>query len=330
MMISVIKMTMKELANLCHVSVSAVSKAFCDADDISRDTKEHIFKIAKEQGCFGKFYKGKYHKKIIAVICHELNSGYYAIFLEKLQKLIEKNDGICVISTDNFISSKQAELIEYYVSYLKVDGIIVLGLTSQLKKAYDTPIVSVFSSVDSRVDSVVTDMKSAIYEAVSTLYSLGHKNIGFISEVLTYSKKMHFESATKKFSDINAFVTESDKRFEEAGIDGINKLFSKNKNITAVICAYDNIALGAIKRLKEMGLNVPQDVSVIGIDNIQISNFTETSLTSIDTNPDDICNIAYELLSKKLKNKYFKVNQSIIIKSKIVIRESIGKAKEER
>jgi DNA-binding LacI/PurR family transcriptional regulator len=329
MMISVIKMTMKELAALCHVSVSAVSKAFCDADDISEETKQHIFEVAKEQGCFGKFYKGKYHKKIIAVICHELSGGYYAIFLEKLQELIEKNDGICIISTDNFISSKQAELIEYYVSYLKVDGIIVLGLTEPLKKGYDTPIVSVFSSVDSRVDSVVTDMKSAIYEAVSTLYSLGHKNIGFISEVLTSSKKMHFESATKKFSDINAFVTESNKRFEEAGIDGINRLFNKTNNLTAIICAYDNIALGAIKRLKEMGLNVPEDVSVIGIDNIHVAGFTETSLTSIDTNPNDICNIAYELLSKKIKNKYFKVNQSIVINSKIVIRESIGKAREE-
>ena len=61
----VMRMTMNELAKLANVSVSTVSKAFSDADDVSEDTKDLVFAIAKEQGCFGKFYKGKYHKKII-------------------------------------------------------------------------------------------------------------------------------------------------------------------------------------------------------------------------------------------------------------------------
>lgn len=323
-------MTMKELAALCHVSVSAVSKAFCEADDISEETKQHIFSVAKKQGCFGKFYKGKYHKKIIAVICHELGGGYYEIFLEKLKELIEKNSGICIFATDGFDKSKQAELIEYFISYLKADGIIVLGLSEPLKKGYDTPIVSVFHSADTRVDSVVTDMESAIFEAVSTLYSLGHKNIAFLGEKLTATKMNFYKSATKQFSDINSTIIESNNRFEEAGIDGINRLFAKNNTITAIICAYDKIAFGAIKRIQEMGLKVPEDVSVIGIDNIHISNFTETSLTTIDTNPDDFCTIAYDLLTKKLKNKYFKVNQKIVITPKIIIRESIGQAPDER
>ena len=57
--------TMRELAKLCNVSISTVSKAFLDADDVSSNTKKHIFEIAKENGCYGKFYKGKYHKKIM-------------------------------------------------------------------------------------------------------------------------------------------------------------------------------------------------------------------------------------------------------------------------
>ena len=68
-------MTMRELARLANVSVSTVSKAFADADDVCRETKEHIFRIARETGCYGKFYKGKYSKKIYAIICSELISN---------------------------------------------------------------------------------------------------------------------------------------------------------------------------------------------------------------------------------------------------------------
>ncbi len=62
-------MTMRELAKLANVSVSTVSKAFSETDDISEETKNHIFKIARNTGCYGKFYKGKYSKKVIAIIC---------------------------------------------------------------------------------------------------------------------------------------------------------------------------------------------------------------------------------------------------------------------
>lgn len=321
-------MTMKELARLCHVSVSAVSKAFCDADDISKETKELIFKVAKEQGCFGKFYKGKYNKKIIAVICHEISGDYYSIFVNMLKEFIEKNNGMCIISTDDFSAKKQSELIEYYISYLKVDGLFVMGLKEPLKKGYETPIVSIFASADNKVDLVVTDINLAIYEAVETLYSLGHKRIAFFGEGLTTSKEEGFVNAVEKFENIKYTLIKSEKRFEEAGYDCANQLLNKKEAYTAIICAYDNIAIGAIKRLKEKGIMIPEDVSVIGIDNIKISNFTETSLSSIDVNPKDICSIAYTLMQKKLDNKYFKANQSIVIKPSIVIRESIGKAKE--
>jgi DNA-binding LacI/PurR family transcriptional regulator len=99
-------MTMRELAKLANVSFSTVSKAFTEAEDVSRETKEYIFKIAKQNGCFGKFYKGKYSKKIIAIITPEIISDYYTIYVEKLRQLIEKNDGIAIISTFHSVVMK--------------------------------------------------------------------------------------------------------------------------------------------------------------------------------------------------------------------------------
>ena len=145
---------MKELAKLANVSVSSVSKAFSEADDISEETRAHIFQLAREYGCYGRFFKGKYHKKIVAIICPELIGNYYTCFIDCFRELIEAADGMCVVSADHFSPSKQAELIDYYIAYLKVDGLIVFNLNAPIKKAYDRPIVALFSNNASYVDFV--------------------------------------------------------------------------------------------------------------------------------------------------------------------------------
>ena len=128
-------MTMRELAKLANVSVSTVSKAFHDADDISRETRELVFETARKYGCFGKFYKGKFHKQIIAIICPELSGGFYTNYVEQMQQIIESHNGIALISADHFSKTAQSELLEYYASYLQVDGIIIFNLRGPLKKA---------------------------------------------------------------------------------------------------------------------------------------------------------------------------------------------------
>lgn len=321
----VILMTMKELAKLANVSVATVSKAFCDAEDISEETKHHIFEIAKQYGCYGKFYKGKYHKKIIAIICPELASNYYSRFVEDLQRLIEAADCIAVISTDHFSAAQQSELVEYYASYLKVDGIILFDLRSPLKKGYEAPIVSLFSSQDHNVDSVNLDLESAISGAVQVLTGLGHRHIAFLGESLTLQKAKLYQKAMRDAGNPDIHIIQSSSRFEQAGEDGVKQLLSSNREFSAVICAYDNIAFGAIKQLKRAGLRVPGDVSVIGIDNISTSQYTETALTSIDTNPEEICMIAWDLLQKKIKNPYFRSRQNIIIHGNLILRESVAK-----
>jgi len=319
-------MTMSELAKLAHVSVSTVSKAFSEADDVSEETKKHIFEIAKENGCYGAFYKGKYPKKLIAIICSELISNYYIGFVERLQGMIEKNGGIALISTDHFSKSRQQELIDYYASYLKVDGIIVFSLQTPVKKGYDVPIVSLFSSIDTAVDSINTNFEPAMNESIELLYSYGHRNIAFIGENHTVGKSELFKKTTKKYRDINTLIIQTEDRFEKAGEKGIKQLLKTDNDCTAIICAYDNIAFGAIKQLKREGFSVPKDYSVIGMDNICISGFTETTLTSIDSNPDETCMIAWDLLQKKQKNKFYRSNQDISIRSRLVIRESVGEA----
>ena len=95
-------MTMRELAKLANVSVSTVSKAFHDAEDISDKTRKLVFDTAMKHGCFGKFYKGKFHKQIIAIICPEVGSSFYTAYVEQIQRIVEDSNGITLISAGTF------------------------------------------------------------------------------------------------------------------------------------------------------------------------------------------------------------------------------------
>ncbi len=318
-------MTMKELAKLANVSVSTVSKAFSEADDVSEETKKHIFRLAKEYGCYNRFFKGKYHKKVVAIICSELISNYYACFINSLRELIEEADGMCVVSEDHFSPSKQAELIDYYIAYLKVDGLIVFNLKAPIKKAYDRPIVALFSNQASYVDFVKVDLRGALDQAVAHLMDCGHTKIAFLGEMLTTVKEGYFLEAVAGRGCRETAVIKSPFRFEKAGEDGICRLLEERPDTTAIICAYDSIAYGAIRQLKSAGLEVPQDVSVVGINNISTSEYTKPSLTTIDTKPQEVCQIAWELLQKKMQNSGFGVRQTIVIQTRLIPRDSVAR-----
>lgn len=320
-------MTRRELAKLANVSASTVSKAFNNAEDISEDTKNHVFQVAKQYGCYGMFDKGKYHKKIIAVICPEFASNYYAAFIECFEELIEAENGIAVLSSDRFDRGKATELIEYYASYMKADGMIVLGCSGMSQKGYATPIVSVFPEAGCYIDSVNVNLEQAVFDSVRVLTDYGHKNIAFIGESHTKGKAAFYQKAMKSIGNSHINIIESEYRFEEAGEDGVRRLLASGIGCTALICAYDNIAFGAIRELKKAGLRVPDDISVVGIDNINTGQYTETSLTTIDTNPKEVCFTAWNILRKKMKNPYFQSRKNIVIEAKLIVRESISRCR---
>ena len=317
-------MTMRELAKLANVSVSTVSKAFHDAEDISAETRDLIFETAKKYGCFGKFYKGKFHKQVIAIICPELGGGFYTTYVEQMQQIIESHNGIALISTDHFSKTAQSELLEYYASYLQVDGIIIFQLQGPLKKGYEIPIVSLFSAPDPAVDTVQVNLTTPMEDAVRLLRSHGHKNITFIGEKLTSLKADIFRDA---IGEQEPRIIESSLRFEKAGEDGVRQLLDTQKDCTAIICAYDTIAFGAIKQLKRSGYRVPEDISVVGIDNISTAEHAETALTTIDTNPREMCMLAWDIIQKKQQSKYYHSTQTITITGKLILRETVAPAK---
>ncbi len=319
-------MTVRELAKLAKVSPSTVSKAFSGAKDVGAATREKIFRIAKENGCFTKFSKDKFPKKVYGIICPEMHGENYVNYVTELQKIITENGGISVISSDEFESSTQEELIDYYISYIKVDGLFIVHQRQPLKRGYDTPVVAILTAFDTMRDAINLDIYSALEDAVLQLHKLGHEKIAFIGENLTTGRKKAFCNAAKLSYD-DELVFTSQYRFQKAGEDGIRKLLKSGTKCTAFVCAYDEIAVGAIQELKKQGFTVPDDFSVIGADNTSLAQYSQTPLSTIGGNTQEICRLAWELMERKEENQYYRSKKQIMFKSELILRETVAPPK---
>ena len=318
------------IAKLAECSVSTVSKAFSGSDEISETTRERIFSIAKEHGVFDKYNKNKFKKKVIAVICPEIISNYYSVLISILNREIESRGCLMALSVSNFDGDRIKELFSYYTSYCNADGIIVISAKGELKNPTRIPAVLLASK--ERIegfDSISMNFEVAIDKAIDYLKEMGHTKIGFAGEKLTLSKQRSFEKAMRKavLPLHQSWLKVSNKRFEDAGTEIAREWLSDGDLPTAILVAYDYIAIGLIQTLKENGIRVPEDVSVIGMDDISIAPYLETPLSSIRSHHDEACKQAVELIMKKLDNPYYTTNEIIKINTEFIPRGSSGKAK---
>ncbi len=112
-------------------------------------------------------------------------------------------------------------------------------------------------------------------------------------------------------------------RFEQAGYDAMNEILEGKLIPTAVLAAYDYMAIGAIKCIEDHGLSVPGDISLVGMDNIYACENLKTPLTSASVFPDSMFEIIYEMLMRKINNKNLSLKSQKIHPNGIVERQSI-------
>ncbi|MBQ8895092.1 MAG: LacI family DNA-binding transcriptional regulator [Clostridia bacterium] len=322
-------MTLRELAAEAGVSVATVSKAFKNSPEISLATREQIFEIARKHGCFHKYYKEQYDKKVVAVLCPEIKSNHYSEQVEYIQQRLARRNIEVLISTDDFNEKKQQQLIRLLADHAKVDGMIVFELRSPVPKGIEVPVVAVGAMEGvAHADTIQGSSIRTMCAAVAHLKELGHRHIAFIGEGLTTRTSSVFEKALQQYELPHELTVVAEGRFEEAGRDGVRRLLQRERPFTALICAYDYIAIGAIKELKKQGLRVPEDISVIGINNIRTAGHLEKGLTTIDQAKEAACDLACELLKKKMQNKYYCSGTEIEITGSLIVRETTGACKQ--
>lgn len=336
--------TLDDIAQKANVSKSAVSLVLNNKEGVGEETRRKILNIAKELGYVPrslikaeKLYSPSNVIRFLACIKEDIVSTNYQnapFFFELLHALEDQ----CRIKDYSLVvSSLSLEQLEEGIKKLEnnhpSNGIILLG--TNLTSTEVETVISVQSNVvvlDAKFDllnvnAVVMNNSLGAHQAASHLMKLGHENIGYVqsrtrinnfeerkSSFLSTLSKNNIVILDENYFDIHPEISQAKKDFKEV----LKKRDTKSLP-TALFCENDYLAIGVIKALQDSGIKIPDDISVIGFDNIPQCKIISPELTTIQVEKDKMGKMAINRLIEVIQNKdtmgvEMMINTSLIVR----------------
>ncbi|MCI9389438.1 MAG: LacI family transcriptional regulator [Lachnospiraceae bacterium] len=284
--------SIRDVANLAGVSTATVSRAINAPDTVSEATRKKVLKAIKESNYAPNsmataLFSGM--SKTVALFVLDISNPFYISLMRHLnQILLSHGHNLIICETENSFE-KEAQYYEYCKSIRTCCIIYTAGMTRK-NFALDThgniPLILIdhepFEDVQSL--SINPDNDKAIHLLVDYLVNLNHKKIGFVSGPIDFlSSKARYESFCRYMGQ-HGLPVENDyvvsRSFaESAGAAAVDYFYSLPSPPTAIIAASDQLARGFIMRAHSMGINIPQDCSICGIDGID--SYFYPKITSI-------------------------------------------------
>jgi LacI family transcriptional regulator len=242
------------------------------------------------------------------------------------------------------------ELIEKYPRMLverAVDGFLLLNTpTDHIDVPVPVVAISAHSAVEN-VTNIVLDHPLAVQQALSHLYALGHRRIAFMRGPRAISdSEFRWEAIQQVAREMSlkldpALVIRIDSASwsmktgyhpmaPEIGYKPMQALLEKTRDFTAIFCFNDIAAIGAIRALKDAGLAVPQDVSVVGFDDIQSAAYSTPSLTTVRQPLLEMGRRGAQVLLERIANRENEYPREIVMAPEFIVRESTGPAPAQR
>ncbi|MEC1524530.1 LacI family DNA-binding transcriptional regulator [Neobacillus niacini] len=323
--------TIKDIANLANVSITTVSRVlnYDETLNVSPETRKRVFEAAEELAYVVAPKKKPKSKWKIGLydsfsLEEELVDTYYLSIRVALEKKLKSK------SIDFFRIDKEGN----ESNLNKIDGILCLGTfkSKDIEKirGFNKPCVFVDSNPDEYYfDSVVIDFNSATRNALNYLTELGHENIGFIGGVET-------DMYGNRFKDLRQDVFENYLKgkniFKEElvriggydpkdGYTNLREMLQADPKPTAVFVANDTIAVGCYKAAYELGVKIPEELSIVGFNDVATAKYMVPPLTTVKLYTEIMGETAVDLLIERLSSKR-EVSKKITINTKLIIRES--------
>lgn len=287
--------TIKTIARRAGVTTTTVSRALNDKPDISPATKARILAIAEEVGyvpsTLARSLVTQQRTHTIGLAVRTISDMWVIEIVPAIEEVLREAGYEVFISTHYVNAKREKHLIETFRSR-QMDGIIVVSSVlpdeyTQLQAKWGIPIVLVSPLADAAHRYIVhTDDIGGAQLATNHLISLGHRRIGYIgvpSWIVRGQdrfKGYRLALEARGISFDSALVFEGDGH-EEGGAEGIQGLMSLSNPPTAVFCFNDLTAIGALQQAKSMGLLVPRDLSLIGFDDVPLTQYFDPPLTTI-------------------------------------------------
>lgn len=316
-------MTLKDIARTAGVSVSTVSRILNNkyTKAASQKTRERVWAIIREtnyvpnanaQGLrrSSRFVKANANERRYLACIYARSRDNKDMFFSELARSIEfeayKNNYILKYSfyaddleEDSFISALDAS---------DISGIVVLGRFDKermnaIADAQKNVVYVGLNFTGSRHDAVFCDGFKAGGKAMETLFELGHRRIAYIGELSRENRyRSYCEELARQKIELDRTLVVNVKQTLDGGYRGSMELLQRGSRFSAVFCANDATAMGAIKALQEHGRRVPKDVSVISIDDIEMARYFTPMLTTVHIPINELGRQAAKTLIDRIEN----------------------------
>lgn len=327
--------TIKDIARLAGVSHTTVSRALNDSPLIKPATKDKIKKIAAELHYVPNFNaKSLVNQKSYTIgvffssISHGTSSSFLVDVIKGVNSVLDENYSIAVNGIDTLVHFDK-------IISKRFDGIIVLS-QSDTDNAFiyyiqqtGIPLVVLNRRLDDpSIPNVSANDQQGVEQAIDEAISLGHKNLAYIN-----GKSSFRSSAERKQGFVNSlskhrlpvqpeFMVNGDYSME-SGFEKMKQLLDLPTPPSLVFCANDDMAIGALKACFSKERKVPNDISIIGFDDIAFAQYSTPALTTIHKPIDKISEIGMQMLIALMNNGTLEKTQ-ILVDTFLVIRESLS------
>ncbi|NGU51813.1 LacI family transcriptional regulator [Clostridium perfringens] len=335
-------MNIKDIARLAGVGVSTVSRVINDHPDVKDETREKILKIIKESNYIpnnsARILK-KNNTNNIGVLVKGVFNPFFAEMINIIGNRINEAGYTMILQQNDYATEDDVDNLIAFVKEKRLQGIICLGgnflnINDESFQFLDIPVVltsvNTFSKESkSKFSSIGIDNVLAAKASIQYLIDKGHRNIGIllgekndvgISGLRLEGYKKALEENNIPYSEENVFIGD----YDYSGAYRVTKeIINNRKDITAIFSISDIMAVGAAKSVIDQGLQVGEDISIMGFDGMDISKYYNPGITTVKQPKKNMANNSIDLLLALLAKK--EEHKHIIFETKIIERESCKK-----
>jgi DNA-binding LacI/PurR family transcriptional regulator len=335
--------SLRSLAEYLKLSPTTVSVVINDspaAKAIPKHTKERVLQAARTLEYRPNFFARSLSLKrgfMVGVLVPEISEGYAASIMRGIEDQLLREHYFYFVASHR----GQADLIQEYPRMLidrAVEGVILLN--TPVVQALPVPVVAISGHRRVQgVTNIVVDNKKATFAALEHLLQLGHKRIAFFKGhrgsadtehrwkgIMQAASRLGIEVRPELMVQLEQDSANPGPSVPEEGYVSAKKLLATGWRFTALFAFNDISAIGAVRAFRDAGLRVPEDVSVVGFDDIQAAAYLTPRLTTVRQPLRQMGETAAKQLLERISNGTGRGPQLISLAPELVVRESTGPA----
>ena len=327
--------TMKDIARLAQVSTSTVSHVINGSRFVSDEIREKVMRIVAElnytPSAVARSLKVR-ETKTIGLLVTATNNPFFAEVMAGVEQYCQKNQYNLIIATTGGDAKRLQQNLQTLI-HKQVDGVLLMcgdsRFQADMELEVSLPLVVMdWWFTELNADKILENSERGGYLATKSMVDVGHQKIGIITGNLRKSvAKNRLQGYKKALSEANIvlnpdWIVESHFDFE-GGIVGAQKLLALSDRPTAIFCCSDTIAIGAYQAIQNQGLRIPQDISIMGYDDIELARYLFPSLSTISQPKAELGKLAVETLLQRIQepNENYR---TLVLEPACILRESVS------